>query len=238
MTAHGAAPGGPVLAIDSASAEAAVAVAAADGAPLAERRWRLETNYSRELLAAVDAALREAGVARGALAAIAVDAGPGGYSGLRAGVATAQGLAFALGVPLAGVSRLEAAAFPHLGAGAPVVAVHAAGGGRLAWAAYAAVSDAAAPPATLEAPRLDEPGACLRAAPRGALWCGEIDGGLRAAVEASGGAVAGEEANARRAADLVRLAALHGAWGDPALVEAVYLRPPPITPPARAPTGA
>ena len=233
-----AAPGGPVLAIDSASNDAAVAVTAADGEPLAERRWRVAANYSRELLAGVDAALREAGAARGDIAAVAVCAGPGGYSGLRAGVATAQGLALGLGVPLAGVSRLEAAAFPHLGAGAPVVAVHAAGGGRLAWAAYAAGEGADAPPAAVEAPRLDEPEACLRAAPRGALWCGDIDADLRAAAEASGGRIAADGANVRRAADLVRLATLRGAWGDPELVEAIYLRSPPIARPAGAPASA
>ena len=124
------------LGIDSASNEAAVALLDGDEL-LAERRWTVETNYSRELLGGIDAALAEADVARGELTAIAVDAGPGGYSGLRSGVATAQGLAFALGIPLAGVSRLEAAAFPHLGGDRPVVATHQAGGGRIAWAAYA-----------------------------------------------------------------------------------------------------
>ena len=116
------------LGIDSASNEAAVALLDGDEL-LAERRWAVETNYSRELLGGIDAALGEAGVARGELAAIAVDAGPGGYSGLRSGVATAQGLAFALGIPLAGVSRLEAAAFPHLG-GRPDGRRRAPGGRR------------------------------------------------------------------------------------------------------------
>ena len=220
------AAGGVELGIDSASAEAAVALLAG-GELLAERRWTVETNHSRELLAGVDAALREAGAARGELAAIAVAAGPGGYTGLRVGLAAAQGMALALGVPLAGVSRLEAAAFPHLGGGAPVVAVHEAGGGRLAWAAYAAAPGADAPPAAVEAPRLDEPEACLRAAPRGARWCGELGAELRAALGAAGGDAVPDAANRRSAADLVRLARLHRAYGDPALVDAVYLRPPP-----------
>jgi len=37
----------------------------------------------------------------------------------------------------------------------------------------------------------------------------------------------------RAAADLIRLARLHDAYGDPALVDVVYLRPPPITKPKR-----
>ncbi len=214
------------LGIDSASSEAAVALLDGDAA-LAERRWTVETNYSRELLGGIDAALSEAGVERGELAAIAVDAGPGGYSGLRSGVATAQGLALALGIPLAGVSRLESAAFPHVGGGRPVVATHQAGGGRIAWAAYADGGGGA--PAILEAPRLDELDACLSAAPRGARWCGELSEELYAALDGVEGTAVAAPKNVRRAADLVRLARLHEAYGDPALVDVVYLRPPPIT---------
>ncbi|MYE33196.1 MAG: tRNA (adenosine(37)-N6)-threonylcarbamoyltransferase complex dimerization subunit type 1 TsaB, partial [Chloroflexi bacterium] len=127
------APDGPVLAIDTASAEATLGVVTGEEVT-SERRWTVETNYSRELLAGIDAVLRDAGVMRDDLAAVAVDAGPGGYGGLRSGVATAQGLAFALDLPLAGVSRLELAALPHLDEERPVVAVHAAGGNRVAWA--------------------------------------------------------------------------------------------------------
>lgn len=222
------------LGIDSASSEAAVALLDGDEV-LTERRWTVETNYSRELLGGIDAALAEAGVERAELAVIAVDAGPGGYSGLRSGVATAQGLALALGIPLAGVSRLEAAAFPHFGGGRPVVATHQAGGGRIAWAAYAAGGGGA--PAILEAPRLDELDACLRAAPRGARWCGELSEELLAALAGIEGTAVAASENVRRAADLVRLARLHEAYGDPALVDVIYLRPPPITRPAGARTG-
>jgi tRNA threonylcarbamoyl adenosine modification protein YeaZ len=222
---------GPELAIDSASPEAGVALLEGDTL-LVERRWTVETNYSRELLAGIDAALREAGVARAAIAAIAVDAGPGGYGGLRSGVATAQGLALALDVPLAGVSRLEAAAFPHLGAGRPVVATHDPGAGRVAWAAYEAAAGA---PAELVGPRLESVEECVRAAPPGALWCGELTSELVAARDAarSGDGDVPPDDNVRSAADLVRLARLHGAYGDPGLVDVVYLRPPPITQPAR-----
>ncbi len=216
------------LGIDSASHEAAVALLDGDDV-LAEHRWTVETNYSRELLGGIDTALRAAGVERAELAAIAVDVGPGGYSSLRSGVATAQGLALALGVPLAGVSRLEAAASPHLGGGRPVVAVHEPGGRRVAWAAYAGDGGA---PALVEAPRLDELDACLRAAPRGALWCGELGEELIAALPDIEGTAVSAAENVRRAADLVRLARLREAYGDPGLVDVMYLRPPPITRPA------
>ena len=216
------------LGIDTASAEASVAVLRGDNV-LAERRWTLETTFSQELLAAIDALLREAAVARDAIASIAVDAGPGGYSGLRTGVATAQGLALALDAPLAGVSRLEADAFPHLDGNRAVAAVHDLGRGRVAWGAYSAESGV---PVTLVEPRIDTFEQCARDAPLAALWCGELNDELRAAREAagrSGDLDAGS--HARSAAGIVWLARLHDAYTDPAAVDVVYLRPPPITTP-------
>ena len=220
------------LGIDTASAAPSVAVFAGERL-LAERCWTLETTISRELLAAIDAVLHEARVARDRIGAIAVDAGPGGYTGLRAGVATAQGLALALDAPLAAVSRLEADAFPQLAAGRPVVAVHDAGRERVAWGVYAAARSPGSAPVTLVEPRIDGYGDCARDAPAGALWCGELTPALLAAREQAGreGDADAAPPEGTRAASIVRLARLHGAYADPERVDVVYLRPPPITSP-------
>jgi tRNA threonylcarbamoyladenosine biosynthesis protein TsaB len=66
------------------------------------------------LLEDVDALLRQAGARTGDIQGLAVGTGPGSFTGLRVGLATARGLALALGVPVAGVSTLDA-----LAAGAP-----------------------------------------------------------------------------------------------------------------------
>jgi tRNA threonylcarbamoyladenosine biosynthesis protein TsaB len=70
--------------------------------------------HASELLPAIDDVMRRAGVGFAELEAIAVGVGPGTFTGLRIGVATARALAKANGLPLRGVSSLAA-----LGAGMP-----------------------------------------------------------------------------------------------------------------------
>ncbi|MCC6238063.1 MAG: tRNA (adenosine(37)-N6)-threonylcarbamoyltransferase complex dimerization subunit type 1 TsaB [Dehalococcoidia bacterium] len=221
------------LVIDSASNLGTVGLVEGDRV-LAERRWALTGTYSLELLSTIEAVLTEASVARAALEAVVVDVGPGGYGSLRAGVATAQGLALGLDIPLAGVARLELDAAPHLEGGPPartVVAVHDAGSSGLAWAAYERGTWPDGPPREVVSPRLGAPLELVAGAPREALWCGELTEALRAALDESGvgWTEAPSPANMPRTLDMSRLAHAHGAFGDPAAVDVFYLRPPAIT---------
>jgi tRNA threonylcarbamoyladenosine biosynthesis protein TsaB len=97
-----------ILAFDTAT-DVATSALVSDGEVLGERTSRAVT-----VLEDVDALLRQAGAHTRELEGIAVGIGPGSFTGVRIGVATARGLALALGVPLAGVSTLDA-----LAAGAP-----------------------------------------------------------------------------------------------------------------------
>jgi tRNA threonylcarbamoyladenosine biosynthesis protein TsaB len=93
-----------ILAFDTATTKATAALVR-DGEALAE-----VAVPPRDLYAAIDGILAEPRE----LAAIAVGTGPGSFTSLRMGIAAARAIAFALNVPVAGVSTLEA-----LAAGAP-----------------------------------------------------------------------------------------------------------------------
>jgi tRNA threonylcarbamoyladenosine biosynthesis protein TsaB len=97
-----------ILAFDLATSVVSTALVR-DGEPLAER-----VSKPRSVLEDIDFLLREGGVEPAQLDALAVGTGPGSFTGVRIGLATARALAFALDLPAAGVSTLDA-----LAAGAP-----------------------------------------------------------------------------------------------------------------------
>ena len=97
-----------MLAFDTAT-DVATSALVDDGEVLAER-----ASLARTLLEDVDALLRQGGAHPRDLDALAVGIGPGSFTGVRIGLATARGLALALDLRGAGVSTLAA-----LAAGAP-----------------------------------------------------------------------------------------------------------------------
>jgi tRNA threonylcarbamoyladenosine biosynthesis protein TsaB len=73
-------------------------------------REKTAARHGANLLALCDEALRAANLRVGDLAAIACGAGPGGFTGLRVGLAVAKGLALPTNLPLVLISSLEALA--------------------------------------------------------------------------------------------------------------------------------
>lgn len=98
-----------VLGLDTATATAGIAIADAQGRVRAEAH-HATAGRGADLLVAIDRLCREAKVAPAALSAVAIGAGPGSFTGLRIGMATAKGIAFAARRPLWAVSSLAALA--------------------------------------------------------------------------------------------------------------------------------
>lgn len=101
-----------ILAIDTATQLCGVAVLDSESGRFVRRRQAV-TTHSEMLLSLVSSCLDEMGMQVGELGAVALGAGPGSFTGLRIGCATAKGLCYALSIPLLMVSSLQALAEPH-----------------------------------------------------------------------------------------------------------------------------
>ncbi len=99
------------LGIESSGARGGVALLE-DDRLLGERIFEKGMVHGRDIAPGIDALLREHGLVPRDLDLVAVDVGPGSYTGLRVGIAAAKGLCLALGRPAAAVASVDALASP------------------------------------------------------------------------------------------------------------------------------
>jgi tRNA threonylcarbamoyl adenosine modification protein YeaZ len=97
-----------IIALESASSDPSLALAAGDGTAFAVDGWAAEGRQASELLPHLLALLEGAHRQVGEATAIAVGIGPGSFTGLRVSMSLGKGMALALGVPLVGVPSLAA----------------------------------------------------------------------------------------------------------------------------------
>ena len=96
------------LALEASGERLSAAVFTAEGRCLAEAAQLSQRGHVRHLADLVARALREAGAGLAQLARVAVDVGPGSFTGVRVGLATARGLAKPGGLPVVGVTSFAA----------------------------------------------------------------------------------------------------------------------------------
>jgi tRNA threonylcarbamoyladenosine biosynthesis protein TsaB len=218
-----------ILGIDPSTAAVAACVLRADGeaieiAPDPQRAGRPPA-HARELMPAVAEVMERAGLQWGDLEAIAVGLGPGAFTGLRIGIATARALAGANGLPLRGVSSLAALA-QGIDSGTRLPVIDARRGEVFAalyedrgelWAPFAARPEALAERA--------------RRATFRPLAAGDGSVRFRAVLESAGIRVAPDESgvHAVRALNVCRLAA-EAPDELPATILPEYLRAPDARP--------
>ncbi len=108
-----------ILALDTSGRAISVALLE-DEKPLAELRLAVDRHHSETLLTAVNQLFCLSGKEVGQLKLLSCTIGPGSFTGLRIAVSTVKGFAFALNIPIAGISTLEALACNQLLGGMPV----------------------------------------------------------------------------------------------------------------------
>jgi tRNA threonylcarbamoyladenosine biosynthesis protein TsaB len=100
-----------ILGIDTSTSTGGVALVS-DERLIANYQLDLTVTHSARLFPAIDAMFRDTQLTLNNLSGIAVAIGPGSFTGLRIGVATAKSLAYLNKIPLIGISTLEALAYP------------------------------------------------------------------------------------------------------------------------------
>lgn len=115
-----------ILAIDTSTEQAGLAILE-ESVPRAEWSWTASGNHSQHLHRLLLSLLHTERIETPDLDAVVVGTGPGSFSGLRVGVSFAKGLALSVGVPLIGVSTLDAIAFTALSLSTDVMAAIPAG---------------------------------------------------------------------------------------------------------------
>jgi tRNA threonylcarbamoyladenosine biosynthesis protein TsaB len=124
-----------ILGIDTATDQVSCAVGGHEGV-LASMRTARSRAHAETLAPAIRFVCEQARVELEEIGAVAVDVGPGLYTGLRVGIATAKAVAHALSVPMVGLPSLDLLAFPVRFSNRLVAAVVDARRGEVFWALY------------------------------------------------------------------------------------------------------
>ena len=218
-----------ILGLESATAEVGCAIGGHEGV-LASSHSARGKRHAENLTPAIEFVCRQARVELSEISCVAVDNGPGLFTGLRVGVASGKAIAQALRVPMISVSSLDLLAFPARFSDRLIAAVIDARRGELFYALYRQVPGGVQ---QVVAPRLataDDLAAELQARSEDVLLVG--DGAVRYAESFRG--LAGAEVCSHglmhpSARDLVLLAhhqALREEWVQSWEVTPTYLRKP------------
>jgi len=124
-----------ILGIDTATPQVSVAVGGHEGV-LASAHSMRGRQHAETLAPAIEFTCRQARIDLAEVSVVAVDLGPGLFTGLRVGVAAAKAMAHALSVPMIGVPSLDLLAFPVRFSSRLIVAAIDARRGELFYAFY------------------------------------------------------------------------------------------------------
>jgi tRNA threonylcarbamoyl adenosine modification protein YeaZ len=218
------------LAIDTSTDWAGLALSN-EGIPFSELTWRPGQNHTSELFPNLENMLKAARKETTDISAIFVAKGPGSYNGLRAGISAAKGLVVSLNVPLIAISTLEVEAYPFAFTGLQVCPIQDAGRGEIATALYQNEGGWKC----IEEEHLTTIEKLCEDVSVKTVFCGEIrPSDLEKIISALGAkaVVPGFHERMRRPGFLSKLGWQRfqdGSPDNPAALQPIYLRQPPIT---------
>lgn len=99
-----------ILAINSSTLQYSIAILSEEGITIAEHLLMPDANGFTGFMPAADLLLKSSGTEPGDIKCVAVATGPGSFTGLRVGLSAAKGMAYSLGIPIIGISGIEALA--------------------------------------------------------------------------------------------------------------------------------
>jgi tRNA threonylcarbamoyl adenosine modification protein YeaZ len=218
------------LAIDTSTEYAGVALSE-NGEVQVQHMWHSAQNHTVELMPQIQNLLNQKQIDIKTLRAIFVARGPGSFNGLRVGISTAKGLAFALAVPLVSVNTLEMEAYPFAYTGLPLCPIHNGGRGELAVALFRQTTIWRC----LETEHLITIEELCKKMTKTTLFCGEIPSAvIPQLIELLGNkaVIPAELARRRTPGSLSALGwkqMKEGKLDDVESLQPVYMRQPPIT---------
>jgi tRNA threonylcarbamoyladenosine biosynthesis protein TsaB len=218
-----------ILGIETATEQVSVAIGGHEGV-LGMFEVCRGRRHAETLTPAIEFVCRQAEIDLSEISVIAVDVGPGLFTGMRVGLAAGKAFAQALRVPMIGMSSLDLLAFPLRHSVRTVVAVIDARKGELFFAFYRSVQGGVQRVSEPRCGRVDDLVADVMARGGDALFVG--DGALRYRDEIESevrGAFAEQFLSRPSAATLVQLAharALREEWVNPWEIQPMYLRLP------------
>lgn len=216
-----------ILGIETATEQVGVALGGHEGV-IATFEVVRGRRHAEILTPAIEFVCRQAGIELEEIGCVAVDVGPGLFTGMRVGLSAAKALALALRIPMIGISSLDLLAFPNRHTDRVVVPVIDARKNEVFWAMYRQVPGGVQQVSAPAVGPVDELIADLLARSQEALCVGDgaehhrdeiLEGyhcEISTPVHPSPGALV----------QLAHARALREDWVRPDEIEPIYLRPP------------
>lgn len=218
------------LSLDTSSNLAGIALSY-EGEMFAEYTWKTARNHSTELVPRIETLIKQHNREMKSCTAIFAATGPGSFNGLRVGLSAAKGFALSLSVPLIGINTLEIEAYPFAWSERPVCAIHNAGREEIAAALYSQSGGWH----EIKKPHITTITELCRQITEPTVFCGETLPGMidqLSTVLGRNAVIPPDVCRIRRTSCLAHLGwkrFIRNDFDDPAALQPLYLRQPPIT---------